>query len=135
VDLETFLAEAAHGLGLRERGRRGDAFAALVAVDRRYSGDFLENEPYEDWSVATREEARATSLRTVRALAELSRQADRVDDTVHYLLKVLDKDPYDERGHRELVETLAAAGRHGESRRARARYVAAMHDIGVDSSQ
>jgi len=106
----------------------------ISLTERRYSGDFLENEPYEDWSVAAREEARAAYLRTVRTLAELSRHAGRVDDTVAYLLKVIDKDPYDEAGHRELVATLATAGRHGESRRARARYVAAMHDIGVDPS-
>jgi two-component SAPR family response regulator len=134
VDLELFLDEVAHGLALRDRGLDGDARAALAAAERRYAGDFLENEPYEDWSLAAREEARSTYLRTVRALADLSRQADRVDDAVHYLLKVLDKDPYDEHSHRELVETLAAAGRHGESRRARARYLAAMREIGVETS-
>jgi DNA-binding SARP family transcriptional activator len=123
-----------HGFALRDLGRCDEARSVLAAAERRYSGDFLENEPYEDWSVAAREEARAAYLRTVRTLAELSRHAGRVDDTVAFLLKVIDKDPYDEAGHRELVATLATAGRHGESRRARARYVAAMHDIGVEPS-
>jgi DNA-binding SARP family transcriptional activator len=132
VDLELFLSEAAHGLALRDRGQLGEAQAALAAAEHRYTGDFLENEPYEDWSVAAREEARATYLRTVRTLAELSGRAGRVDDAVHYLLKVIDKDPYDEAAHRELVATLAAAGRHGESRRAQTRYVTAMREIGVD---
>jgi two-component SAPR family response regulator len=131
IDLEQFHDEARHGLTLRDRGRGGEARVALAAAERRYAGDFLENEPYEDWSVATREEARATYLRIVRALAELCRQTGLVDDAVHYQLKVLDKDPYDEHVHRELVATLAAAGRHGESRRARARYLAAMRAIGV----
>jgi DNA-binding SARP family transcriptional activator len=134
IDLELFLAEVSHGLALRDVGRCDDARSVLATAERRYTGDFLENEPYEDWSVAAREEARAAYLRTVRTLAELSRHSGRVDDAVHYLLRVIDKDPYDEAGHRELVATLATAGRHGESRRARARYVAAMHDIGLDPS-
>jgi tetratricopeptide (TPR) repeat protein len=134
IDLELFLAEVSHGLALRDVGRCDDARSVLATAESRYTGDFLENEPYEDWSVAAREEARAAYLRTVRTLAELSRHSGRVDDAVHYLLRVIDKDPYDEAGHRELVATLATAGRHGESRRARARYVAAMHDIGVDPS-
>jgi DNA-binding SARP family transcriptional activator len=131
VDLEVFLAEAAHGLAGRDSGRTGEARAVLAGAERRYTGEFLEHEPYEDWSVAAREEARATYLRVVRALADLSRRADRVDDAVAFLLKVLDKDPYDEGAHRDLIGTLATAGRHGEARRARARYESAMGEIGV----
>ncbi len=134
IDLELFLGEATHGFALQDRGRPDDARAVLAAAERQYTGDFMENDPYEDWSVAAREEARTTYIRTVRTLAELSRSAGLVDDTVHYLLKVIDKDRYDEAGHRELVETLAVAGRHGESRRAHARYVTAMHEIGVAPS-
>jgi len=54
-----------------------------------------------------------------------------VDGRVQYLLRVLDKDPYDEQGHRDLVDALAVAGRHGEARRAYERYVAAMRTLGV----
>jgi DNA-binding SARP family transcriptional activator len=132
VDLEQFLAEAEHGFAHLASGHEREARAALVGAERRYTGDFLENEPYEDWSTAAREQARATYLRTVRTLADLSRRADRVDDAVHYLLKVIGKDPYDEPGHLALVRTLATAGRHGESRRARARYLAAMREIELE---
>jgi DNA-binding SARP family transcriptional activator len=131
IDLELFLGEAAHGLRLREKGTMADTRAVLASAERRYTGDFLADEPYEDWAGSTREEARAAYLHTTRALADLCRQAGRVDDAVRYLLRLLDHDPFDERGHLDLVETLAEAGRHGESRRAQARYLAAMAEIGV----
>ncbi|WP_425394388.1 hypothetical protein [Actinoplanes subtropicus] len=47
------------------------------------------------------------------------------------MLRLLDHDPYDERAHLDLVDVLAESGRHGESRRARERYLAAMTEIGV----
>jgi DNA-binding SARP family transcriptional activator/ATP/maltotriose-dependent transcriptional regulator MalT len=131
VDLELFLGEVAYGLRLRERGSAEDARAILASAERRYTGDFLADEPYEDWAGSMREEARAAYLHTTRALADLCRRSGRVDDAVRYLLRLLDHDPYDERGHQDLVATLAEAGRHGESRRARARYVAAMAEIDV----
>jgi DNA-binding SARP family transcriptional activator len=131
VDLETFLVDAAHGLRLLERGDPDGARAVLVAAEGRYAGDFLADEPYEDWATTAREEARAAYLHAVRALAHLCRQAGRVDDTARYLLRLLHHDPYDERAHLDLVDLLAEAGRHGESRRARDRYLAAMAAIGV----
>jgi DNA-binding SARP family transcriptional activator len=131
VDLEAFLLESAHGLRLRERGDPEDARAALAAAERRYTGDFLAGEPYEDWARAAREEARAAYLHTARALAHLCRRSGRVDEAVRYLLRLLDHDPYDERAHLDLVDLLAESGRHGESRRARDRYLAAMTEIGI----
>jgi len=131
VDLEAFLVESAHGLRLRERGDPEGARAVLAAAERRYTGDFLAGEPYEDWALAAREEARAAYLHTARTLAHLFRRSGQVDETVRYLLRLLDHDPYDERAHLDLVDVLAEAGRHGESRRAQDRYLAAMTEIGV----
>ena len=70
-------------------------------------------------------------LRAVRALAQLSRDAGEVEQTICHLLRLLDLDQYDEPAHRALVAVLVEDGRHGEARRAYQRYVDAMRDIGV----
>lgn len=127
IDLETFLRQADHALSLHRRGQAG-ACAALQMAERLYTGDFLEGEAYEDWAAAPRELARASYLHVVRTLAD---QADDTNEAIRYLLRVLAMDAYDERGHRDLIAAYSRAGRHGEARRARERYAAAMREIGV----
>jgi DNA-binding SARP family transcriptional activator len=61
----------------------------------------------------------------------LAAEQGAIDEAIGYLLRILARDPYDEQCHRELVELLVAAGRHGEAGRARARYAAAMVEIGL----
>ena len=129
VDVERFLAEADHGLRLRERGEHGQALAVLAAAERAYTGDFLEDEPYDDWTVAVRETARATYLHCARVLAELHRRVGDTDGCLRSLHRILDKDPYDEHCHREIIDALEAAGAHGEALRARERYAAAMRAL------
>ncbi|MEV0968328.1 BTAD domain-containing putative transcriptional regulator [Microtetraspora glauca] len=130
IDVEDFLEEAEHGLRLGKHGR-----AVLAGVERHYTGDFLEDEPYEEWAVATRELARATYLRVVRALAQLAVEAGDVDEAIRWLLRILDLSPYDEQPHLDLVRVLSDGGRHGEARRAYQRYAAAMRAIGVAPSR
>jgi DNA-binding SARP family transcriptional activator len=131
VDAETFLEYAQFGLAAVHSGQSRDGYALLDAANRAYTGDFLEDEPYDDLAAGVREELRATFRQVARALADLSRQAGRTDDAVRYLLRLLTVDPYDEPSHRDLIALLTGQGRHGEARRAHARYVQAMRDIDV----
>jgi DNA-binding SARP family transcriptional activator len=131
IDAETFDEYARYGLHALRAGRTGEATPALEAAERTYTGDFLEDEPYDDLCAGAREDLRATFLQVARALAELARKAGQPDDTVRYLRRILGTDPYDEPAHQELVDVLTEHGRHGEARRAHARYVAAMSEIGV----
>ncbi|MCF0094396.1 BTAD domain-containing putative transcriptional regulator [Micromonospora sp. MH99] len=131
LDVEEFLAESAHGLRLAGHGANEDARATLLLAEQRYRGDFLEDEPYDDWSRPTREEARRVYLRVVRTLASLAHHAHDIDETVRHLGRALELEPYDEGVHGEFVRTLTAAGRHGEAAQAYRRYVEAMSAIGV----
>jgi DNA-binding SARP family transcriptional activator len=130
VDVEDFLAQVAHGRRLVERGALTEGRTMLMAADADYRADVFEDEPYSDWSTPLREEARAAYLGMLRTLAHVSR-ADRPTATVGYLLRLLERDPYDEPGHRAVVRALVAAGHHGEARRAFDRYREAMRQIGV----
>ena len=113
---------------------RASAFPGSRPPRPVYTGDFLEEDAYEDWAVALREEARATYTAVARALADDAAARGDVDATTRYSLRVLERDPYDEPAHLGLVATLDAAGRHGEARRRFRTYCARMDEIGVESA-
>jgi ATP/maltotriose-dependent transcriptional regulator MalT/DNA-binding SARP family transcriptional activator len=133
VDVERFLAAAREGLERRRSGRAG-ARARLAAAEAAYAGDFLEEDAYEDWAIALREEARAAYVEVARALAEDAAAAGDADAAGRYYLRILERDPYDEPAHLGLVAALETAGRHGESRRYFRAYCARMDEIGVESA-
>jgi DNA-binding SARP family transcriptional activator/tetratricopeptide (TPR) repeat protein len=133
VDVEDFLAYVAQARRLLDAGDVDEARDVLVAVDRHHAADAFEDEPYAQWSGPLREETRAAYLGMLRMLVQVS-DAGRpagVDAAVGYLLRLLERDPYDEPAHRSLVRGLVRAGRHGEARRAFDRYGEAMRAIGV----
>jgi ATP/maltotriose-dependent transcriptional regulator MalT/DNA-binding SARP family transcriptional activator len=133
VDVERFVTEASAGLAERREGR-SEAALRLAAAEAAYAGDFLEEDAYSDWAVSLREEARALYIEVLRALADdASANADQ-DAATRYLLRVLERDPYDEPAHLELVRVLVAAGRHGEARRHFRTYRVRMQEIGVESA-
>jgi DNA-binding SARP family transcriptional activator len=66
------------------------------------------------------------------ALADLALGARDHDGAARYLLRVLARDPYDERAHLHLVTALSAAGRHGEARRMYRAYCGRMAEIAVE---
>ncbi|MDQ3972894.1 MAG: winged helix-turn-helix domain-containing protein, partial [Actinomycetota bacterium] len=132
VDVEAFLADARAGLRALAAGDPKTAAALLTAAEAAYAGDFMEEDLYEDWSVVLREEARTTYVSVAMALADLALAAGDHDGAARYLLRVLARDPYDERAHLQLVTALSAAGRHGEARRMYRAYCARMADIDVE---
>ncbi|SDG06402.1 ATP-, maltotriose-and DNA-dependent transcriptional regulator MalT [Lentzea fradiae] len=110
--------------------RRGDQAAAslLTAADELYVGEFLAEQPYEQWAVQAREEVQGRYTAVLRALVQLVRDPDQ---QVGYLIRMLELDPYDESAHVRLVKALRAAGRHGEARRRYQVYLEQMREIGV----
>jgi len=132
VDLEGFLREAAAGLALHDEGHAEHAHARLSAAEAAYAGDLLEEDLYEDWAVAPREQARDTYVRVARRLAADAQAAGDHDGAVRLLLRVLERDAYDEDAHLALVLALVEAGRHGEARRAFRVYRGRMDEVGVE---
>jgi ATP/maltotriose-dependent transcriptional regulator MalT/DNA-binding SARP family transcriptional activator len=134
TDVETFFALAERGRTLATTDSDGTAFAMLTEAEATYAGDFLEEDPYEDWAAAIREEAQATYLGVARALAAMSAARGDVDGAIRLWLRVLEKDQFDEGAHLELVGMLNRAGRHGEARRRFGIYVERMAEIGVEAA-
>lgn len=132
VDVEAFLEEAEVGLSLRGGGRSVEAGDRLEHAEAIYAGEFLEEDRYEDWAVALREEARNAYVRVARALADDASSAGDYAGAAAYLLRILERDPYDEHAHLALVGALTADRRHGEARRAYRTYVDRLAEIGLE---
>lgn len=132
VDVEHFTKDAAAGLTAMQVGRRDEARDRLEAAADRYVGDFLEEDIYEDWAQPLRDELRTTFIRVSRALAEHAADAEEYDAAERHLLRILERDQYDEPAHLRLVSVLLAARRHGEARRRFRAYTAHMAEVGIE---
>ena len=126
VDVEVFLHEAETGLS-----RGSDREEWLAQAESAYTGDVLEEDPYSDWAVSLREEARASYISVTHALARDATDAGRDEAALRYFLRVLSRDSYDEAAHLGVVSTLERLGRRGEARRFYRGYVARMGEIGA----
>jgi ATP/maltotriose-dependent transcriptional regulator MalT/DNA-binding SARP family transcriptional activator len=134
VDIESFLADAEGGLQKRRLRENGSSRDELLRAEASYRGDFLEEDAYEEWAVAVREQARATYLQILRVLAGDAVEANDPPTAQRYLLRILERDAYDEGAHLSLVRALLAERRHGEARRAYRLYCARMEEIDVEAA-
>jgi DNA-binding SARP family transcriptional activator/Tfp pilus assembly protein PilF len=134
LDVEAFLVEAAAAARLARSGDVAGARSRLEAAEALYGGDFLEEDPYEDWAVSLREEAQATYISIARSLAQTAAADGDADGATRYYLRILERDAYDEGAHLGLVAALVAAGRHGEARRRYGFYAAKMEEIAVEAA-
>jgi DNA-binding SARP family transcriptional activator len=130
VDVEEFLAQATAALDA-DRADYPDATARLTAAAAAHTGDFLQDDPYQEWAGSMMEEVRAAYIALLRALTARLRQAGDTDAVVQCTLRLLDQDYYDEESHFTLIEVQLAAGHLGEARRHYHTYIRRMAEIGV----
>ena len=90
VDAAVMEDEAAHALASGEAGR-------CAEVARRFAGELLPEERYEEWAAGPRERLRALHLELLRAGGQWE--------------ALVDADPTDEEAHRELMREHVRAGR------------------------
>lgn len=131
VDVLSFLANAGRGLHAW-RHDQPEAWMLLRAAEAEYTGDFLEEDPYEDWATELREEARLTYVQVATVLAGHTTQTGEHVTASRYCLRILERDQYNEPAHLALVRAQAAAGSHGEARRRYRTYVARMAEIDIE---
>ncbi|HJT02736.1 MAG TPA: BTAD domain-containing putative transcriptional regulator [Pseudonocardiaceae bacterium] len=133
VDVEDFLSQATAALEAH-RVEAPDATIRLVTAAGAHTGDFLEDDPYQEWAIDLAQEVRATHIAVLRALVARLRDAGDIDVAVRYSLHLLKQDPYDEEAHLSLVSTLIDAGRLGQARDHYNHYVRRMREIDIQPS-
>jgi DNA-binding SARP family transcriptional activator len=96
LDANRFLVAADAALVEHRRGHGEAATGMLASAEAMYTGGVLEDDPYVDWHVALREEARAAYLAVAAALADRRVAGDDPDAAIRLLLRLLEHEPYDE---------------------------------------
>jgi DNA-binding SARP family transcriptional activator len=134
IDVEDFLAASQQGMAHLRDGREREGLALLATAEETYTGDFFEEDPYEEWTLALREEARATYISVARTLAHAAALAEDHDSATRYYLRLLERDAFDEDAHLGLIRVLHLAGRHGEARRCYRTYVTRMTELDVGAA-
>jgi len=103
----------------------------LQRVIDLYRGDFLPEDPYEDWAAPARDQARRTFVRAAHGLAVEAATVGDHERVADYAGRILTTDPFDESAHHRLIGALSAAGRRGEARHAYGSYADRMHELAV----
>ena len=135
IDVEDFLRDAQVGLDAAHAGHPAQAVLLLRTAEAAYTGDFLDEDVYQDWATGLREEARGVYVRVAHYLADHAVDAGDNYSAAAYSLRILRHDQYDERAHLALVRSSVMGGAHGEARRAYRAYVAKMSELGVEPAQ
>jgi DNA-binding SARP family transcriptional activator len=132
VDVEEFLEEAKRGRRMLATGHEDRGLALMRAAEERYVGEFLEEEPYADWAISLREEARSEYLSIAGILAQAASDEGDHDAASRRYLRMLERDPFDEPAHLGLVVAMRLSGRHGTARRLYGNYVTRMAELEVE---
>jgi DNA-binding SARP family transcriptional activator/TolB-like protein len=103
VDAEVFERRAKDAL---KGAAAGDYEAALEV----YAGELLDEDRYEDWAAARREQLRRLADRLLLRLAELYESAGQTQPGIERLQQLLALNPSDEAAHRRLMRLYAASG-------------------------
>ncbi|MFY9809358.1 MAG: BTAD domain-containing putative transcriptional regulator, partial [Pseudonocardiaceae bacterium] len=130
VDVEEFLTRATAALDAN-RAQEPDVIARLKGALAAHTGDFLEEDSYQEWAVGPVESVRATYFALLRALSARLSTAGDTDAVVRYTLRLLEQDCYNEEAYLTLVGILFGAGRLGEAHRHYQTYVRRMAEIDV----
>ena len=132
VDVADFVVAAQESLAAARTGSP-EAIEMLEAAAAMHTGEFLEEDLAEDWSVDIRDEVETLGHEVIRVLAFALQDGPDPERSVPWLARLLTYDPFDESIYAAMMRVLSAAGRHGEARRHHHAYVLRMREIGVPS--
>lgn len=113
IDADKLLAGYAAG----QRAWGSGAIAHYGAACHLYTGPFLSEDIYADWSQIRREQLTQAYLTMCATLAAHYESNGCFDAAVGWTLKILEENRCDEAAYRRLMRAHAAAGRRGEALR------------------
>jgi DNA-binding SARP family transcriptional activator len=131
LDVNHFLDAADAAVTLASRRDWTAAEAQLRHAESLYTGAFLEEDLYEDWSVDCREEARAAAQEVSRLLARAVVQRGDDEGASRHLRRVLERDPYDADAWTALLGAQLRLRRYGEARRQHTIYARRMRELEI----
>jgi len=112
LDLEEFERCVKAGRQLEARGQLTAAVAEYEAALSLYQGDFLEQTPYEDWTVLERERLRIAYLDTLDRLSQIYFNQERYAACITICQLTLNHDPCQEDAHCLLMRCYCRQGQY-----------------------
>jgi DNA-binding SARP family transcriptional activator len=103
IDVVEFGRLRDKGRLLEKEHRIYEAIKEYEKAECLYRGDYLEDEPYEDWTILRRETLKDNYLFILNKLASHSLQTSDFENCIHYSQKILAKDPSREDAYRNLI--------------------------------
>ncbi len=103
-----------------QAGRQSSGSPMAVYYERAcdlYTGPFLSEDLYADWSFMQREQLNQVYLAMCSMLAEYYLEACRYEDATRWTIAILKENRCDEAAHRQLMRIYAAQGRRSEALR------------------
>jgi DNA-binding SARP family transcriptional activator len=126
LDFEAFERHVQTGRRLEAAGRSPEAFAEYKLAEELYRGDFLEQDPYEDWASLQREQIRNSYLEIADCLSEQQCRQGEYAAAIELCQKILAKDNCHEHAHRRLMRCYQCLGQRGSVIRQYRQYVEVM---------
>jgi DNA-binding SARP family transcriptional activator len=103
LDVEEFERHWKLGRHLEKEGKLTEAIREFELAEALYRGDYLENEPYEDWTLLRRETLKDTYIFILGKLADYSVGDGDLESCIIYCQKILAKDSLREDAYRRLM--------------------------------
>jgi DNA-binding SARP family transcriptional activator len=111
-----------------DRAARNNDFEAVA---RYYTGTFLPEDQYDDWTTNVRARTRASFATAAKHLIAAAQATGQLDCALQHALAWLDSDLYDHNAHHALITTYLALGQHCDAHRAHHSYQQRMLELGV----
>jgi len=117
VDVEEFERHWAKGRRLEKEGRATEAIHEYEQAEALYRGDYLEDEPYEEWTLLRREALKDTYVIILSKLADHSMKITDYEGCIVYCQKILAKDACREDAYRRLMRCYSRLGQRNRALR------------------
>ncbi len=114
VDAEEFERLARLGRAHEQSGEIDQAIAAFREADGLYAGDYLEESPYQEWTVPHRERLRQVQIEVLLRLGDLLGPRDALA-AIDAFRRAIVREPYCEPAYRGLMRLLAGVGHRAEA--------------------
>ncbi len=110
VDVEEFERRWQQGWRLARAGRKQEALREYERAEELYIGDFLEDQPYADWTLLRRETLRDAYASILTMLANISLESHDYTGTIIWAQKLLAQDNCREDAYRLLMVSYQRLG-------------------------
>jgi DNA-binding SARP family transcriptional activator len=110
IDVEEFEDQLHAGQQLESAGDLSNAVRKYEVATSLYQGDFLEEDPYEEWPVLTREHLRVSYMETLDRLSQIKFDMGNYSACVALCQKMLERDNCREDAHRLLMRCFSRQG-------------------------